>query len=57
MFRPEVWQGAGSHLSLGCVPTESLRLDLLYLTKLSGMILCQKTFSSFNEPIGPIYIP
>ena len=39
-FKLAVWQGAGSHLSLGCVPTESLGLDLLYLTKLSGMVLC-----------------
>ena len=36
--RPGVWQGAGSHLSLRCVPTESLGLDLLYLTKLPGMV-------------------
>ena len=35
-----VWQGAGSHLSLRCVATESLGLDLLYLTKLPGMVLC-----------------
>jgi hypothetical protein len=35
-----VWQGAGSHLSLRCVSKESPGLDLLYLTKLPGMVLC-----------------
>jgi hypothetical protein len=38
--RPGVWQGAGSRLSLLCVPTESLGLNPLYLTKLPGMDLC-----------------
>ena len=37
--RPGVWQGTGSCLSLRCVPTESPGLNLLYLTKLSGMVL------------------
>jgi hypothetical protein len=34
-FKSGVWQGAGSHLSLRCVPTKSPSLNLLYLTKLS----------------------
>jgi hypothetical protein len=34
--RPGIWQG---HLSLRCVPTESLGLNLLCLTKLPGMVL------------------
>jgi hypothetical protein len=38
-FKSRVWQGAGSCLSLRCVPTESQGLDLLYLTKLPGMAL------------------
>ena len=35
----EVWQGARSHLSLRCVPTEFPSLNLLYFTKLPGMVL------------------
>jgi hypothetical protein len=35
-----VWQGVGSHLSLKGVPTESPCLNLLYLIKLPGMVLC-----------------
>jgi len=38
-FRPGIWQGSGSHLSPKCVPTKSLSLNLLYLTKLPGMVL------------------
>jgi hypothetical protein len=34
-----IWQGVGSRLSLRCVPTESLGLNLLYLTELPGMVL------------------
>jgi hypothetical protein len=34
-----VWQEAESHLSLMRVPTESLGLDLLYLTKYPDMVL------------------
>lgn len=34
-----VWQGAGSHPRLRCVPTEFPGLDLLYLTKLPVMVL------------------
>jgi hypothetical protein len=37
--KSRVWQGAGSHLSLRCVPTVSLGLNLLYFTKLPGMVL------------------
>jgi hypothetical protein len=38
-----VWQGAGSHLSVSSLPTESQGLNLLYLTKLLGMVLCPKS--------------
>jgi hypothetical protein len=37
--RPGIWQTAGSGLSLKCVLTESPDLNLLYLTKLPGMVL------------------
>jgi hypothetical protein len=34
-----VWQGTESHISLKCEPTKSLGLNLLYLTKLPGIIV------------------
>ena len=37
-----------SHLSLRRVPTESLGLDLLYLTKLPGMVLCPTSHEGFS---------
>ena len=42
--RPGVWQGAGSCLSLRCVPTG---LNLLYLTKLPGI-------HDFYIPYAPV---
>ena len=53
--RPGVWQGAGSHLSLGCLPTESLRLDLLYLTKLPGMVLYPTSLHALSSTYFNLY--
>lgn len=41
--RPGVWQWAESLLSLRCVPTESVGLNLLFLTKLPGTVLPSNT--------------
>lgn len=38
-FRQGVCQGAWSHVNLRCVPIMSLALNLLYITKLPGMVL------------------
>ena len=37
-FKLGVWQEADCPLSLRCVPAESLGLDLLYLSKLPGLV-------------------
>lgn len=41
----------GSCLSLRCVPTKSLGLNLLYFTKFRGMVLP----SNRHPPMGPTY--
>lgn len=55
-----VWRGAGSHLSLRLVPTESPNLHLLYLTKLLGMVLLptkelQEIQQEFTSHISPVF--
>ena len=45
--KPEIWKVMGSHLSLRCVPTVSLGLNLLYITKLLAVVL----LSNNNAPV------
>lgn len=47
-FRTGVWQGAGSCLTLRCVPTESPRSHPALPTRLPGMVLLAIAYSMYS---------